>query len=152
MCWQNVHFARSFEKLDCSTIFRPNEAKQDDDDDLQLSLITFCETYDLDVFRCAEVLFNFARSFEKLDCSTFFQPNEAKQDDDDDLQPSLITFCQTYNLDVFRCAVELFNFARSFEKLDCSTIFQPNEAQQDNDDVSEEDDDLISMMMTRMMT
>ena len=58
-----------------------------------------------------------------------------------DLQPSLITFCETYNLDAFRCADELFNFARSFEKLNCSTIFQPNEAQQDDDDVSEGDDD-----------
>ena len=53
---------------------------------------------------------------------------------------------------MFRCADELFNFARSYEKLDCLTIFQPNEAQQDNDNVSEEDNDLISMMMTRMMT
>ena len=28
----------------------------------------------------------------------------------------------------------------SFKKLDCSTIFQPNEAQQDDDDVSKEED------------
>ena len=40
-----------------------------------------------------------------------------------DLQPSLITFCETYNLNAFRCADELFNFVRSFEKLNRSTIF-----------------------------
>ena len=41
-----------------------------------------------------------------------------------DLQACLNTFCTTYNIDVFRCADELFNFARSFEKFDCSyTIY-----------------------------
>ena len=35
----------------------------------------------------------------------------------------------------------MFNFAWSFEKLDCPINFQPNETQQDDDDIREEDDD-----------
>ncbi|CAB4011432.1 zinc finger MYM-type 1-like [Paramuricea clavata] len=53
-----------------------------------------------------------------------------------DLQACLNTFCETYSIDAFRCADELFNFVRSFEKFDCSTV-----CQQDDDDDSEGDDD-----------
>lgn len=58
-----------------------------------------------------------------------------------DLQACLNTFCETYNIDAFRCADELFNFARSFEKLDCSTVYQPDEAQDDEDDGMDSEDD-----------
>ncbi|CAB4034460.1 zinc finger MYM-type 1-like [Paramuricea clavata] len=47
-----------------------------------------------------------------------------------DLQACLNTFCETYNnnnIDAFRCADELFNFARSFEKFDCSTVCEQEE-------------------------
>ena len=47
-----------------------------------------------------------------------------------------LAFCITYNIDAFRCADELFNFARSFEKFDCSYI-----SQQEDDDHSGEDHD-----------
>ena len=53
-----------------------------------------------------------------------------------DLQACLNTFCETYNIDAFRCADELFNFARSFEKFDCSTVCQ----QEDDDDEGEDDE------------
>ena len=41
-----------------------------------------------------------------------------------------------YNIDAFRCADKLFNFARSFEKFDCSSVCQ----QEDDDDSGEDDD------------
>ena len=53
-----------------------------------------------------------------------------------DLQACLNTFCETYNIDAFRRADELFNFARSFEKFDCSTVCQ----QEDDDDEGEDDE------------
>jgi hypothetical protein len=53
-----------------------------------------------------------------------------------DLQACLNPFCETYNIDAFRCADELFNFARSFEKFDCSTVCQ----QEDDDDDGEDDE------------
>ena len=52
-----------------------------------------------------------------------------------DLQVCLNTFCKMQNIDAFRCAEELFNFARSFEKFDCSYV-----CQQDDDDSVEDDD------------
>ena len=53
-----------------------------------------------------------------------------------DLQACLNTFCKMHNIDAFRCADELFNFARSFEKFDCSSVCQ----QEDDDDSGEDDD------------
>ena len=53
-----------------------------------------------------------------------------------DLQACLNTFCKIYNIDAFRCADELFNFARSFEKFDCSSVCH----QEDDDDSGENDD------------
>ena len=54
-----------------------------------------------------------------------------------DLQACLNTFCKMYNIDAFRCADELFNFARFFlEKFDCSSVCQ----QEDDDDSGEDDD------------
>ena len=53
-----------------------------------------------------------------------------------DLQACLNTFCKIYNIDGFRCADELFNFARSFEKFDCSSVCH----QEDDDDSGEDDD------------
>ena len=41
-----------------------------------------------------------------------------------------------HNIDAFRCTDELFNFARSFEKFDCSSVCQ----QEDDDDSGEDDD------------
>ena len=53
-----------------------------------------------------------------------------------DLQARFNTFCKMYNIDAFRCADELFNFARSFEKFDCLSVCQ----QEDDDDSGEDDD------------
>ena len=53
-----------------------------------------------------------------------------------DLQACPNTFCKMYNIDEFRCADELFNFARSFEKFDCSSVCQ----QEDDDDSGEDHD------------
>ena len=53
-----------------------------------------------------------------------------------DLQACLNTFCKMHNIDAFRCADELFNFARSFEKFDCSSVCQ----QEDDDDSGEDND------------
>ena len=48
--------------------------------DLEACFNTFCKTYNIDAFRCADKLFNFARSFEKFDCSLY----ACQQDDDND--------------------------------------------------------------------
>ena len=64
-----------------------------------------------------------------------------------DLQACLNTFCKMHNIDAFRCADELFNFARSFEKFDCLSVCQ----QEDDDDSGEDDDYDDDMMMTIMM-
>ena len=53
-----------------------------------------------------------------------------------DLQACLNTFCKFYNIDAFRCADKLFNFARSFKKFICSSVCQ----QEDDDDSGEDDD------------
>ena len=53
-----------------------------------------------------------------------------------DLQACLNTFCKMYNIGAFICADELFNFARSFEKFDCSSVCQ----QEDDDDSGKDDD------------
>ena len=53
-----------------------------------------------------------------------------------DLQACFNTFCKMHNIGAFRCADELFNFAR-FEKFDCSSVCQ----QEDDDDDSGQDDD-----------
>ena len=60
-----------------------------------------------------------------------------------DLQACLDTFCKTYNIDAFRCAGELFNFACSFEKFDCSSVCQQEDGDsgEDDDDDEEEDND-----------
>ncbi len=50
---------------------------------------------------------------------------------------ALNSFCETYNIDAFRCADELFNFARSCEKFNYSTVSEV----QDDDDDDEDDDD-----------
>ena len=63
-----------------------------------------------------------------------------------DLQACLNTFCETYNLDAFRCADELFNFARSFKKFDCASIPKPDEAEEVEDD---DDDEVSSTQLTR---
>ena len=52
-----------------------------------------------------------------------------------DLQACLNTSCKMHNIDAFRCTDELFNFAYSFEKFDCSPVCQ----QEDDDDSGEDD-------------
>ena len=60
-----------------------------------------------------------------------------------DLQACLNSFCETYNIDAFRCADELFNFARSFEKFYYSTVseVQDDDDDEDDDDYDDDDDD-----------
>ena len=59
-----------------------------------------------------------------------------------DLHACLNSFCETYNIDAFRCADKFFNFARSFEKFNYSTV---SEVQDDDDyDDDEKDDDDVS--------
>ena len=58
-----------------------------------------------------------------------------------DLQACPNTFCKMYNIDEFRCADELFNFARSFEKFDCSSVCQQEDDDDSGEDHDYEDDD-----------
>ena len=49
-----------------------------------------------------------------------------------DLQARFNTFCNMYNIDAFRCADELFNFACSFEKFDCLSVCQQEDGLMSN--------------------
>ena len=59
-----------------------------------------------------------------------------------DLEACLNTFCKTYNIDAFRCADELFNFTRSFEKFDCSSVCQQEDGDSGEDDDGDDDDNV----------
>ena len=59
-----------------------------------------------------------------------------------DLQVCLNTFSKMYNIDAFRCADELFNFARSFEKFDSSSVCQQEDGDSGKDDYDEGDDNV----------
>ena len=56
-----------------------------------------------------------------------------------DLQPCLNTFCEIYSLDAFRCADKPFNLARSFKKLDYTTISSSVEDNQEEKNDREND-------------
>ena len=64
-----------------------------------------------------------------------------------DLQTCVNTFCETYNMDAFRCADELFNFARSFKKFDHTIVSNSDEDNQEEDD--SDNDKLSSTQFSR---
>ena len=57
-----------------------------------------------------------------------------------ELQSEILSFCQTYGIDSFRCADELFSFSRSFKKFDCS-ILANESLDEGNTDIEDEDED-----------
>ena len=57
-----------------------------------------------------------------------------------ELQSDILSSCQTYGIDSFRCADELFSFSRSFKKFDCS-ILANESLDEGNTDIEDEDED-----------
>ena len=57
-----------------------------------------------------------------------------------ELQSEILSFCQTYGIDSFSCADELFSFSRSFKKFDCS-ILANESLDEGNTDIEDEDED-----------
>ena len=57
-----------------------------------------------------------------------------------ELQSEILSFCQTYGIDSFRCADELFSFSISFKKFDCS-ILANESLDEGNTDIEDEDED-----------
>ena len=53
----------------------------------------------------------------------------------------MLRFCQTYGIDSFRCADELFSFSRSFKKFDCS-ILADESLDEGYTDIEDEDEDV----------
>ena len=65
-----------------------------------------------------------------------FSELERKFRTSNELQSEILSFCQTYGIDSFRCADELFSFSRSSKKFECSIL-----ADESLDEGNTEDED-----------